>query len=66
MEKLIALLKQYDGLVMEEDLRLYLSSVSLLKKATGGWGEITIDFKAGEAKEAKILLTQRREKKEGG
>lgn len=59
-----ALLAEYEGLVTLEDLRMYLSSVAILKKATGGWGEITLDFKAGETKEARILMTQRSQKKE--
>jgi len=62
MEKLIALLTLYDGVLGYEDLRLILSSVSLLKKATGGWGEVTIDFKGGDATDARILLTQKRQK----
>jgi len=63
MDKLIALLKQYDGLLTEEDLRLYLSSVSILKDANGGWGEVTVVFKGGEAKETSTVLTLRSPKK---
>ena len=61
MDKLIELLRQYDGTVSYEDLRLILSSVSMLKKVTG-WGEVAIDFKNGEATDARILLTQKRQK----
>jgi len=64
MEKLISLLTQYEGVLGYEDLRLILSSISLLKKATGGWGEVTIDFKGGDATDARILLTQKRQKEE--
>ncbi len=58
--KIIALLEQYP--ISYEDLRLYLSSVSLLKKSTGGWGSVTIDFKGGDATDARIELTQKRQK----
>lgn len=61
-DRLSALLEQYRDVFTYEDMRLFLSSVSLLKKATGGWGEVAIDFKGGDATDARILLTQKRQK----
>jgi hypothetical protein len=54
------LLEEFKDVVVNlENLRMFLSSVNLLQKATGGWGEITLDFKGGDIKEARIMMTQK-------
>lgn len=63
-DKTAELLEQYKEVATHENLRMFLSSMHLLKKSNAGWGELQFDVKSGEITDARIKLTLKREKED--
>jgi|GEM_PF-6757965 len=57
--EILEVLEKYQELLSPEILQHFLSSVKIVEEATNGWGEVTVVFKASEAKESRIVLTQK-------
>lgn len=56
----IEILREFPGILTPDELRMILNAIGLLKRESG-WGEITLVFKAGEARESGIFISQRPE-----
>lgn len=54
-----AIIKKYEAIANADSLEAFLNALSIMQAATGGWGEIAFQFKGGDIKESRILLTLR-------